>query len=430
MSTRKALVLVCCGFFLIPLCTFAQVPKAPVLVTVDGVRVGSPPSTSSGGKVNLSVLSKTVSSNASAYSSLDVRAMTAGSSFGDPITQARTVKLTDARTASGVQFYPAYSTLGLQISQAWGANKDQYTIALEGSSGGFRLIDYKLGGGISNVRSFPVDSERFSFSRKLGNERIAYLLTGSQLRRYNTQSNAFEDTGAFPYNWVAGGWLQLNHDETWATNNTSDNNGVTALNLNTRAVITRPISGIDEIYSGHGNSALVNSGSSSQVWNLDTNTLTPLGLPFGNLTTISHVPSMNGFWVAIDTNTGAGHMPMYRINADGTHSAAVMIPGYWGQWHNTGHWQQDAGTAQYFLMSTWASPGSGWVASWRYGLIFIRTDDGSVRYLGGHYSEGTSVDYYSQPHATQSHDGKLVVFGSNMLGGSRIDAFVMEVPTQ
>jgi hypothetical protein len=42
---------------------------------------------------------------------------------------------------------------------------------------------------------------------------------------------------------------------------------------------------------------------------------------------------------------------------------------------------------------------------------------------------GSISSYWAQPHATISHDGKLVIFGSNMLGTSRIDLFGMEVPT-
>jgi hypothetical protein len=407
-------------------------PNPPVLLSIDGQPVAQPPvpPVNPGGNVDLQRLSPTVlAADTAAYSALNVRGMAAGSAFSDPVSGVRTVKLTDANTGSGAQFYPMYSTLGLQISQAWGPNLDQYTIALEGSAGGFRLCDYKLGGQCTNFRSVPAQDARFSFSRKAGNERILYLLSGSQLRRYNTATNTFEDTAGFPYAWEAGSWLQFNHDETWATMNGSGGGVVTALNLSTRSVIRQTVSGLDEIYSGYNNAALINAGSGSLVWDLANNRLLPIGLPYGNLRTISHVASMRGFWTAIDTVTGTGKMPLFRIYEDGSHSAAVNIPGYWGQWHTSGHWQQAEGTSQYFLLSNWDMPSSGWTPAWRYALLFVRTSDGGVRHLGGHYSEGSGSDYYSQPHATQSHDGKLVVFGSNMLGGSRIDAFLMEVPT-
>ena len=124
-------------------------------------------------------------------------------------------------------------------------------------------------------------------------------------------------------------------------------------------------------------------------------------------------------------------MPLHRINEDGSHSQVSTFQGYYGQWHNCGHWKQSAGLDQYMLYSMWSAPSNGWTSSLQYALVFARCDNGSTAVLGHHYSvlpPSTTDIYWSQPHATQSTDGRIVLFGSNMLNGPRLDVFLMEVP--
>jgi hypothetical protein len=429
-SRREAVQLI----ILSPIAARAATPSPPEL-SIDGAQVAAPAQPAQ--PVSLSSLPSSAAPNTQAYQALGVRSMPAGTAFLDPVTEVRTVKLTASGVPGSAQYYPHYSTLGLSISQAWGPAKDRYTIALIASSGSSYLCDYQLGGTVSNWRAFPGREGLFSFSRAPGNERIAYIATGSQLRRYDTQANAYADTGAFPYSWSTGLWFQLNSAETWATALGPSSGSVTALNLKTgRSIVRTGLSSLDEIYMGYNNTALVNRGSTAtQVWNLDTDSLKTYTRPSSNFG-VSHCPSMNGFWMIFDSNTGGGYIRWARLYEDGSCSAPIsQANGYWGQTHSSGHWwQQPGGASQWFLVSNDQHPGNGWTANQLYNLLFVNSADGRCHVLGHHYSDsdryatGGTDGYYAQPHATQSTDGRIVVFGSNMLNGPRIDAFLMEVP--
>jgi hypothetical protein len=418
---------------LAPLAARAATPKAPVVTTIDGQAVNPP----LGSNINLGALPTTAGPNTSAYQALNVRAMAAGTSFSDPVTGVRTVKLTSNGTPGSAHYFNQYATLGLQISQSWGANDNNYTLMFQ-SGGTIHLVDYQRGGSTSNYRTLQGGGEgRVAFSRLPGQERIAYVFSGSQLRKYDTSTGASVDSGGFPRAWSgANNWLQLNAKETWATM-VSTSGGVTALRTTDGLVRTQSLSGVDEIYSGYNNVALINRGSNSQVWNLETNALSPVVLPTSNFSRIFHTPSMRGYWGAIDSNTGNGIMPHTRIGENGVGSAVFTRQSYWGQMHMCGHWwDQPEGSAQYLLYSNWSND-SKWTASQRYVIGFVRCSDGEQRILGHSYSDaeqsGTrsngTDNYRAQPHATQSTDGKLVMFTSNMLDGPRLDVFVMEVPT-
>jgi hypothetical protein len=419
-----------------PLAVRAQTPGEPVLRTTNGITVP-------GSNINLGLLPVAAAPNPAAYTALNVPGMAAGAAFRDPATGTRTVKLTSNGTPSASQFWTIYATQGLQISQPWGANLNQYTIAfIDSSPGSLHLCDYTLGGTTSNYRTVPGGGAgRVSFSRLAGQAQILYVQSGSQLSRYNTATNSAANTGIFPIAWSTDPtpqcWLMLNQAETWATGVNPSDSAVTAVNTTTGKVITQTLSGIDEIYSGYNDVALINCDSGGHgstagyVWNLNTNTLTSLGLPFGNMPTISHVPSMRGFWIATNTMTGLGGMPLFRINEDGSHSQVSIFQGYYGQWHACGHWKQSAGLDQYVLYSMLGAPSNDWTPSLEYGLVFGRCDNGSTRVLGHHYSvvpPASTQSYWTQAHASQSNDGRLVIFTSNMLNSARDDVFLMEVP--
>jgi hypothetical protein len=436
MTSRRQVV----QFFLMaPLAVRAATPQAPVITAIDGIPTGNtvPPNNIPAvlGQVSLDNLPTSAGPNKAAYTALNVRAMGAGESFADPVTGVRTVKLSSNGRPGSSQYFNFYSTLGLQISQPWG-NGDQYTIAFGSTGNTVYLCDYQRGGTSSNYRTCPASEGRFAFSRLKGQERIMYIYTGSQLRRYDVGANAYADSGRFPIQWAGQStWLQLNAAETWAT--MTGNGGVSALRLADGTVRTRSISGLDEIYSGYNDVALINAGSSSQVWNLNSDTLAPVRMPTSGFSRIFHTPSMRGYWLAVDSNYGNGVMPYTRISEDGSSSATFNQSGYWGQLHMSGHWwAQPEGTGQYMLRSNWSSMSSGWAASEEYGIYFVRCNDGLKRVLGHSYSEtkqsgtnsGGTDSYRAQPHATQSTDGKLVMFTSNMLDGPRLDVFVMEVP--
>lgn len=417
-----------------PFAVRAQTPREPVFKSINGIMVP-------GSNINLGLLPAVAAPNPTAYKALNVPGMGAGTAFSDPVTGTRTVKVTASGTPTSGQFCTIYATQGLQISQPWGPNENQYTIAFINTGANVYLCDYTAGGTTTNYRAGPGGAGRVSFSRLAGQAQIMYFQSGSQLSRYNTATNSTANTGIFPIAWSTDSspncWLQLNQAETWATGLNPNDSAVTAVNTKTGKVITQTLNGIDELYSGYNDVALINcdaggsGATAAYVWNLDTNTLTSLGLPYGNMPYISHCPSMRGFWISTDTVTGNGGMPLFKINEDGSHSQVSTFQGYYGQWHGCGHWKQSAGLDQYMLYSMWDAPSGGWTASLEYALVFARCDNGSTAVLGHHYSvlpPASTNSYWSQPHATQSTDGRIVLFGSNMFNGPRLDVFLMEVP--
>ncbi len=53
------------------------------------------------------------------------------------------------------------------------------------------------------------------------------------------------------------------------------------------------------------------------------------------------------------------------------------------------------------------------------------------RLLAHHYSAEDKTDYYTQPHATISPDGKVVMWGSEMnVVTGRVDVFIALTPTR
>jgi hypothetical protein len=329
----------------------------------------------------------------------------------------------------------------MSISPAWGDDGDQYTILFTNITGGAYLADYQLGGSVTNIRSVAnvTGIGNHHFSRV--NPRILYILTSSQLRRYDTATDSLANTGSFPYSWASsgGGWFMMNDDETWATakSSTSSTATATALNLTTGSVITQgPYTSFDDFYAGSGNVAFINrGGTNSAMWDLDANTVTTYSRPNSNFAVV-HVPTLDGYWVTFDPNTGSGSLRWTRNLPDGSNTGSTAGAGYWGQIHNSGFWRNGSGADQWFLMSCWDNSGT-WTAGMRYSLNFVEASGFTRRVLGHHYSlavngqetnPGGTDGYWSQPHATQSPDGKLVMFGSNMLDSSRIDVFLMEVP--
>lgn len=418
-----------------PFAARAQNPIEPVLKSMNGTTVP-------GSNINLGGLPKLAAANTSAYQALNVPAMAAGRSFSDPVTGTRTVKVTANGTPSSAQFCTVYSTQGLQISQPWGANQNQYTIAFIDTGANVYLCDYTLGGTTTNYRAGPGGAGRIAFSRLAGQAQVMYVQSGSQLSKYNTATNSTANTGIFPIAWSTDSspncWLQLNQAETWATGLNPNDSAVTAVNTTTGKVITQALNGIDELYSGYNDVALINcdsggsGASAAYVWNLNTNTLTSIGLPYGAMPYVSHCPSMRGFWLATDTYQSTAGMPLYRVNEDGSHTLLSTTSVFYGQFHACGHWKQSAGADQYVLYSMDGAPGGGWTSSLQYAMVFVRCDNGSTQVLGHHYSvlpPATTNSYWSQAHATQSTDGRIVLFGSNMLNGPRLDVFLMEVPT-
>jgi hypothetical protein len=326
------------------------------------------------------------------------------------------------------------------------------------------------------------------FSRMAGNPHIMYILTtGGALRLYNVASSAFVDSSAaslgyssswpstgWPWTTAISQWLMINAQETFATANNGNTGDSIVYTLNltngTAATVSKASLGgsLDDLYVGYGKPTTNNCFSgdvppgNAYSYNLDTSTLLPAN---PTLTTsnwvgfngFSHQASLNGYWTALESNKGGGTMQILKLRGDGTNNAAsdILWSKYWGQYHMCGHWwTQGSGTNQYMLISMdWNASGnsslpSGWASTENYALSFVNPDTGNTHRLGFHYSvcgqssgnvaagsgigfssaPGGASQYYSQAHASISHDGKLVIYGSNMGNQARVDLFVAEVP--
>ena len=406
---------------------------------------------------NISALTSLASGavNTAAYQALNVPAIAAGGNYTDPVTGLTVYKLTSptvpATNANG--WCNEYSTLGLQISQAWGTSLNKYTIfVLNPTAGGGYLCDYTLGGTVGNWRAAPAGEGDICFSRLPGEAQILYYTTSTKLNRYNTATNALANTGSYPYTWnTIGGsganWLQFNRKHTWATalNSTSGTNNFTALKIGTGNGVTdgtvrNAATGVtsNEGYSGYNDISFAEgSGSNDYVWNMNTNTLT--NVTYSTSYSLQfHSPTMPGYWSWYETNQGGGHEPIHRISEGGTFSTPATGSWYYGYMHTSGHWTQSAAaTAQYGLSSFWntGNPSSN-TAALNYNICLIDQNTGTVNTVVGAYTFGNNASngYRSQPHATISDDGLIMIFSSDMFVGSQsspgqeIEVFLVEMP--
>lgn len=383
-----------------------------------------------------------------------IAALPAGGSYVDAASGVKVYKATDANTptAGNVGMAVTYSTQGLQISGPWGANSDQYTVFIHNGKGASYLFDYKLGGAFSNYRSIPAGEGAIAMSRKT--PQIAYYLSGGNLHRYDTSKNAAADSAPFSlaFSTASGdkSWLMVNQDDTWASAVATDGQSVTALDMVGGKQITVANSGLDEVYIGYSSQALINddaggkAATAGYVYNFLTNSKASINLPFGQYPLVSHVPSLNGFWIATDNWTGGGHMPLDQIAYDGTHSSPTSTKAdaaggkaYYGQFHASGHWSQPAGQKQYVLYSFDHDTNAADTPNLKYGMHFADVSTGILYLLAYHNSEDATTNmahtvggsnYWSQAHASESNDGKVVIWNSNLQDTSREDVYLAEVP--
>ncbi len=404
--------------------------------------------------------------NTAAYQALNVPAMAAGASYIDPVTGVKVCKLAASPTPSTQSqgFFNEYSTLGLQISQAWGPSLNKYTIIFEDNVGGVYLVDYTLGGTCSNYRTMATSEGNYSFSRVPGEAQILYYTTGAQLVRYNTGTMTAAPLGGYPYTWatVGGAWLQFNRKHTWATALTaqqgSGNNNVTALKIGNTpdspvsdgtVILGNNATGapglsFNELASGYANTAVIVVGlaQTNYVWHLDTNTMVAVSGLSGE-TALTHQGTLPGFWAWWECNHGGGVWPVHRITDAGVYLTPNQLSTYYGSWHNSGHWTQSAAAAQqYYVASFWNTgnpSGNDTTLDWNICVIDVNsTGTSGIHTICGAYSFGdnSTPGYRGQPHATISDDGLIMVFSSCMLQGSQGNTtqnfapFLVEVPKQ
>jgi len=372
--------------------------------------------------------------NVSAYTALNVRGMAAGSSYTDPVTGVRAWKVTSASVPTSGPFQSHFYSEGpAQVSWEWAAGKSTLYL-LSGY-----LVDFTRGVGFSNWRSVPSGTKQLTFSKNPATPRIAFVAVGSQLRRYDIGTNSYVDTGNFPASFNIETWLQQDKDDRWFVANGASSGTVIAWNSQTGQSYTRSVSGLDEPYLERDGRYVMLNGSSTQIWDLSNNTVAGFSAP-GN-TSVGHVPSLRGFFILSDVQTGQGITPQWRADPSAARSHAQFgtLDGYAPDAHPSGMWvQTDAELGNNLARQWWLRTSYNWSytatgAGAKEAIAFLRADGSGFRLLLHHYSvvpTNGADNYWSMPRGTLSVDGKLVMFDSNMNNSPRSDVFLAEVPVR
>ena len=443
---------------------------------------GQPAAVATGTVPNITALPTNYpAENDTAYNALNVGTMAAGTQFNDPVTNVVTWKVTASGTP-GTSFYgPAYAEGPNNISLPWGPNLDQYTLVVtDVNGGGGTLVDFGLSTsttpGFRNYRAAPTGFASYpqtgaaTFSRlaPAAHPKIMYVVTaGKAVRLFDADASvmAFVDSNATAYGYSASwpstgwpwsiigagfGWLTTSADESWmiGNNGASGANATWAINLQNGTTQTLSRAATDDSYMGYG-PYVTFDGTDSLIWDLNANTTSNYSLilnaanGWNGSQATSHMGSSRGYWTALNSN-GSGSLP-YPVativdvttnlgqTTIGTQSTPPNIAKAWGQSHESGQWWYQTSPAQYFLTSNWDDSQPG-VASEKKAITFWDRTTGQGYRLGHSYSiyqaVGATTNYYTQPHACLSIDGKLCMFESDMLGNTRIDCFLMEVPVK
>lgn len=363
------------------------------------------------------------------------RSLAAGQTYVDPNTGVTVLKLTDASvpTANG-GMYHGYSEGGPNISQAWTGTDGEtyYTLKV-----GDWLVDvrYRTLTTVNWRRVNYWGEIGFAFSMNPATPRIAYTVNGKRVDRYNTATNAVENTGRWPWNIATAGdfpqWLQTQMNDTWF---------VVMLQSNTTVVGWRPSDGlersmspaqvgkaIDEPHLDREFPVVYIAGDNTlqnKMYNLVTGTYSVPNDPTGDVID-SHQAAMRGKTVA------EGHWKCNCIMATGmdgrTWSVISPTPtDVTGDYHFAGQWVFN-NPQEYFVVDQWAASGNN--AIYR-GMVGFVSMGGDVRLLAATDAVGTAYGTGGQPHPTLAQDGKLVMWTSNMNGSSRYDTFVARVPVK
>ena len=310
-----------------------------------------------------------------------------------------------------------------QISRDLGGGK--HTILIH-TCGTYRLADFTRGEGFSNWRdmhpdALPDRALAFSFSNTRKTPHIAYSIHDSELVRYNTMTNSVENTGSFPVELGDGDWLQndasdkmflMTSGNTCLAWDSVQNDNVLSFEWG----ILRKCS-----LENHGRYVDVNIGEDGDlVWDLQTDIALPIAPPTG---TMMYNASPSGYFTAVDTDSGGGRTPHFRMNP--ITREAVRISDFCGSvsgFHQSGNWIQtgESDERQWFMISTHGG-GQGCLVD---ALGFMRLDGSEVRLLTHTFSQGEGAQ---APFGTISPDGKVAMFHST---GTRAegDVFVAEVP--
>jgi len=362
------------------------------------------------------------------------RSLAAGQTYVDPNSGVTVLKLTDASTPeSNGGMYHGYSEGGPNISQPWiGTDSETYYTA---KVSGW-LVDIKISTLTpSNWRQVNYDGEiGIAFSLNPATPRIAYVINGKRVDRYNTATNAIENTGQWPWNIAAAGtqtdWLQNNLNDAWFVVMLNSNHTVVGFRTSDgfERAITQAASGvgIDEPHIDREFPYVYLSTDSpvqNKIVNLASGAYTNPNDTAG-INGDDHAAPLRGKVVALVYYIPGVVAVSYQ---GGVWPAVTTSPSDWsGDWHMAGQWVFN-NPDEYFVIDQWADNGNYPIYQGMMGFVSM---SGDMRIIGATDATGTSYTDGGQPHPTLAPDGKLVMWVTNMNGSGRYDTFIARIPAK
>src|SRR6266566_2300017 len=254
--------------------------------------------------------------NVIAYIALNVANRPAGFSYADPVTGVKVWKVTSSSvpTANSHAGHD-YSDGPNEVSLGWGPNTNTHTILIGApqGSGQYYVVEFTSGVGFTNYRRLSVQPSHdlgVTFSNLASQPQIAYIMTGTQIVRYNTATMQPENTGNFPLDLsqIGGGfsWLQHDKNDGWFAGLPNDQSVAFAWNSRTNRLLTHRESWLNEprLERDGRYIALTNSNNTIRLWDLATNTFGPTQRDRINIW-LGHNANLRGQWVTTDVNASA-----------------------------------------------------------------------------------------------------------------------------
>jgi len=383
----------------------------------------------------------------SAYNALNVPGQPAGFSYNDPVSGVRIWKVTSssfpaANTGAGHDYADGPN----QVSRGWGPNNNTHTILVLAfiPYARFYLVDFTRGAGFSPPRELPDEAQPprdlcFSFSSVPGQERIAYVINGGQLKRFNTATMQIENTGNFPLNQALFGWLQQDKTDTWFVGLVVNSSTAFAWNSQTNQYLTHTETWLNEPrLERDGRYVALTDNNIVRLWDLSTNTFGPQQ-DMSPAQGLYHNADLRSQWVVTNANISAPFAQDRYAVSGGQLFRTQFLNQSAGAMHQSGNWiQSDADLGgdlnrQWSFISGYNYNNPPWQGSllWNEAIGIQRSDGSDQRFIAHHHSvQVPSLSYWSLPFATPSPDGRVVIFNSNMNQGpsARYDLFVAEMP--
>jgi hypothetical protein len=379
--------------------------------------------------------------NVAAYTALNVPSQPAGFSYNDPVTGVKVWKVTSSTVpASNRGAGHDYADGPNQVSRGWGPNHNTHTLLIRGDGMLYYLADFTRGVGFSNYRVLTVQpawSVAASFSSVAGQERILYMMTPTQVIRYNAATMQVENTGYFPLTvpfTVGPGayWLQQDKTDTWFVGLV---NATTAFawNSQTNQYWTKTVPWLNEPRLERDGRYVILTDTQETIllWDLSTNTLGPLQSALPGM--FFHTADLRGHWIGINNlTTSPFAMDRYDPASGQITRTQILANSPGPAIHQAGNWIQSDVDLGGNLLKQWSfltgfSPVGQWPGTlWTMAIGIMRSDGSDQRLLLHHYSANPT--YWAIPFGMPSPDGKVVIFNSNMNASGRYDLFVAAMP--